>query len=526
MPGRTVLQWDKDDCATVGLVKFDLLGLGMLSAVHYAVDLVAAHHDVTVDLAHLDLADAHVYDMLCAADTVGVFQVESRAQMGTLPRLRPRTLWDLAVQVALIRPGPIQGGSVHPYLARRNGEAWRHPHPLMAGALDRTLGVPLFQEQVMQLAMDTAEFTAAEADQLRRAMGSKRSQEKMQRLRGRLYDGMAANGITGEVADTIFTQIQAFSGYGFPMSHALAFAHLVFSSAWLKYYYPAALCAGLLRAQPMGFYSPQSLVADARRHGVAVCGVDLHASNVHADLEPDPDSTGGQAVRIGLAGVRLIDEETAQRIVTARTTGGPFRDQVELVERCGLREDQLAALATAGAFTSLGQDRRQALWTAGAAARQRPDALPGTAVVAPAPALPGMSAWELLAADVWATGMSPTTHPIQPLRDHLTKEGARPLGELAAIESGTRVLVGGAITHRQRPPTAGGVTFINLEDETGMLNVIVSAGCWDRYRQTWRAALGVLVRGILRNEHGVLNLDADQVAALDVRAIGKSRDFR
>jgi error-prone DNA polymerase len=526
MADRTVLQWDKDDCATIGLVKFDLLGLGMLSAVHYAVDLVATHHHVTVDLAHLDLADEQVYDMLCAADTVGVFQVESRAQMGTLPRLRPRTFWDVAVQVALIRPGPIQGGSVHPYLARRDGEPWQHPHPLMRAALDRTLGVPLFQEQVMQLAMDVADFTAAEADQLRRAMGSKRSSAKMERLRGRLFDGMATHGITGHLADTIFAQIKAFSGYGFPMSHALAFAHLVFSSAWLKHYYPAAFCAALLRAQPMGFYSPQSLVADARRHGVNVCRVDLHASSVHASLEPDPGSIGGQAMRIGLAEVRLITEELAERIVADRTAHGPFRDQVDLVARCGLSAEQLSALATAGALESFGEDRRQALWTAGAAARERPDALPGTAVVASAPALPGMTAWELLAADVWATGMSPVSHPVQLLRTYLAQQGAVPLGDLTGVESGTRVVVGGAITHRQRPPTAGGVTFVNLEDETGMLNTVVTAGCWDRYRITWRGALGVLVRGMIRNSHGALSLDAEQVSPLDVRSLAKSRDFR
>jgi error-prone DNA polymerase len=525
-PGRTVLQWDKDDCAAAGLVKFDLLGLGMLSAVHYAVDLVAKHHGVPVELAHLDLADPAIYNMLCAADTVGVFQVESRAQMGTLPRLRPRTFWDLAVQIALIRPGPIQGGSVHPYLARRAGQPWSHPHPLMRAALQRTLGVPLFQEQVMQMAMDVADFSAAEADQLRRAMGAKRSTAKMDRLRDRLYDGMAHNGITGHLADMIFTQIKAFSGYGFPQSHALSFAYLVFASAHLKLYYPAAFCAALLRAQPMGFYSPQSLVADARRHGVQVKGVDIQASTVHANLEPDQESTGGQAVRIGLSGVRLITEEIAERIVADRTAHGPYRDQVDLVGRCGLSEDQLAALATAGAFDAFGEDRRQALWTAGAAARENRNTLPGTELVLPAPPLPGMSAWELLSADVWATGMSPDSHPVELLRAHLNEQGALALGQLARIPDGTRVLVGGAITHRQRPPTAGGVTFVNIEDETAMLNTVVSAGCWDRYKITWRDALGVLVRGVLRNSQGAISLDADQVSPLDVRASARSRDFR
>ncbi|TVT21075.1 DNA polymerase III subunit alpha, partial [Amycolatopsis rhizosphaerae] len=272
MPGRTVLQWDKDDCAAVGLVKFDLLGLGMLSALHYMLDLVREHEGTDVDLARLDLADPAVYAMLRAADAVGVFQVESRAQLATLPRLKPREFYDLVVEVALIRPGPIQGGSVHPYIRRRNGEPWSHPHPKLARALDRTLGVPLFQEQVMQMAVDVADFSPAEADQLRRAMGAKRSGAKMARLADRFFRGAAANGITGEVAERIFDQIAAFSGYGFPESHSHSFALIVYASAWMKRYHPSAFLAGLLRAQPMGFYSPQSLVADGRRHGVLTLG--------------------------------------------------------------------------------------------------------------------------------------------------------------------------------------------------------------------------------------------------------------
>ncbi|MBU3750014.1 MAG: DNA polymerase III subunit alpha, partial [Mycobacterium sp.] len=272
MPGRSVLQWDKDDCAAIGLVKFDLLGLGMLSALHYAIDLVAEHKGVEVDLAKLDLAETAVYEMLQRADSVGVFQVESRAQMATLPRLKPRVFYDLVVEVALIRPGPIQGGSVHPYIKRRNGlEPVVYDHPSMEPALRKTLGVPLFQEQLMQLAVDCAGFSAVEADELRRAMGSKRSTAKMGRLRDRFYAGMAQrHGITGEVADRIYEKLAAFANFGFPESHSLSFASLVFYSSWFKLHHPAAFCAALLRAQPMGFYSPQSLVADARRHGVVV----------------------------------------------------------------------------------------------------------------------------------------------------------------------------------------------------------------------------------------------------------------
>jgi error-prone DNA polymerase len=528
MPGRTVLQWDKDDCAAAGLVKFDLLGLGMLSAIHYAIDLIAEHEDVTVDLARLDLADPAVYDMLCRADAVGVFQVESRAQLGTLPRLRPRKFYDLVVEVALIRPGPIQGGSVHPYIRRRNGEPWKPEHPLLENALDRTYGVPLFQEQVMQMAIDVAGFSAAEADQLRRAMGAKRSSARMHRLADRFYAGAAANGITGELADRIFHQIQAFSGYGFPEAHSMSFALLVYASAYLKHYHPAAFCAALLRAQPMGFYSPQSLVADARRHGVVVRGPDLGTSLAHPTLEPDRTSTGGHAVRLGLATVRGLGDDLAERIVTERETHGRYRDITDLGRRIPLREPQFEALATAGALGSFGRslDRRQALWAAGAAARERSGHLPGTTGSVDPPALPGMTRLEVAAADVWATGISPDAHPVQFLREHLRTLGALPTAELSTVDDGTRILVGGAVTHRQRPATAGGITFLNLEDETGMVNVICSPGLWARHRVTARGTSALLVRGIVQNAHGVVSVVADHLRALDLRMANRSRDFR
>ena len=521
MVDRTVLQWDKDDCAAVGLVKFDLLGLGMLSAVRYTVELIARHEGVTVDLAKLDMADPEVYDMLCRGDSIGVFQVESRAQINTLPRLRPRSLWDLAVEVGLIRPGPIQGGSVHPYLRRRAGEPWQHAHPLLARALDRTLGVPLFQEQLLRIAVDVAGFTPAAADELRRAMGSKRSALRMERLQERFLDGARANGVPGELAERIFGQIRAFATYGFPLAHAMAFAGLVYQSSWLKRYHPAALLAGLLRAQPMGFYSPQSLVADARRHGVLVRGVDINASRTHADLEPDPGSTGGQAVRLGLAAVRGLGTDLAGHVVAERDRGGHFRDPAELARRTGLPRAHLEALATAGAFTSLGRDRRAALWEAGAAAREHPGTLPGTAGAAPAPALPGMTALELLTADAWATGISPDSHPITLLRVHLRERGALTTAELAGVDHGTRILVGGVVTHRQRPATAGGTTFLNLEDETGMTNVICSPGLWDRYRVVAGSATALLVRGLVESGHGgaVVNIQADQLLPLDLRTI-------
>ncbi len=299
MADRSVLQWDKDDCAAVGLVKFDLLGLGMLSMLHEAVDLVADHHGVDVDLAGLPQEPA-VYDMLCQADSVGVFQVESRAQMATLPRLAPRRFYDLVVEVALIRPGPIQGGSVHPYIRRRNGdEPVTYLHPLLERSLAKTLGVPLFQEQLMQMAVDVAGFTAAEADQLRQAMGSKRSTERMERLRARLYAGMAERGVTGETADRIYEKLAAFANFGFPESHSVSFAYLVYASAWVKLHYPAAFLAALLNAQPMGFYAPNTLVADARRHGVTLLGPDVNASAATATLEPARAGGGRRSGRPG-----------------------------------------------------------------------------------------------------------------------------------------------------------------------------------------------------------------------------------
>ncbi|AHI01441.1 error-prone DNA polymerase [Kutzneria albida] len=522
MANRSVVQWDKDDCASAGLVKFDLLGLGMLSALHYMVDLVEQFEGERVDMSKLDLAETAVYDMLCRADTVGVFQVESRAQMATLPRLRPRKFYDLVVEVALIRPGPIQGGSVHPYIRRRKGlEPPDCDHPKLANALKRTLGVPLFQEQLMQMAVDVADFSPAEADELRRAMGAKRSTERMERLRGRFYAGAAKNGITGELADKIYVKLLAFANFGFPESHALSFAFLVYASAWFKLHHPAAFCAALLRAQPMGFYSPQSLVADARRHGVVVHGPDVNASLAHATLEQP-----GLAVRLGLGSVRAIGADLAERIVRLREQDGPYRDMVDLAGRAKLTAPQLEALATAGAFGSFGLDRRRALWAAGAAARERADRLPGTVVGTDAPMLPGMNEIETAAADVWATGVSPDSFPIQFVRGRLAEMGALAVSALAGVPSGTRVLVGGAITHRQRPATAGGVTFLNVEDETGMLNVVCTPGLWQRYRRIARTSQAVVVRGTLENAEGVLSLRADKLSTLDIKVPSTSRDFR
>ena len=522
MENRSVLQWDKDDCAAAGLVKFDLLGLGMLSMLHYAVDLIATSSgEPQIDLALIPQEDC-VYEMLSRADSIGVFQVESRAQMGTLPRLRPRRFYDLVVEVALIRPGPIQGGSVHPYIRRRNGqEPVTYLHPLLENSLAKTLGVPLFQEQLMQMAIDVAGFSPAEADQLRQAMGSKRSKAKMERLRLRLYEGMAERGIVGETADAIYDKLVAFANYGFPESHSVSFAYLVYASAWIKYHYPAAFLAALLNAQPMGFWSPQSLVADARRHGVTVLRADVNASAAKATLPPD--DPGHNTVRLGIEYVRTIGEDLAQRIAEGR----PYASMEDVVRRCGLTQPQVEALATAGAFDCFDVERREALWAAGAVVQSKPGRLAGIVTGEKAPALPGMSDIEEAAADLWATGITPGGSPVEFVRPRLDELGALPAAALATADAGSRVLVGGVVTHRQRPATAQGTTFLNLEDETGLINVVCSKGVWVRYRQAARSASALLIRGRLERAEGVANVIADKIEALPIAvAGGKSRDFR
>ncbi len=521
MANRSVLQWDKDDCAAIGLVKFDLLGLGMLSALHYAVDLIADAHGVDVDLGTLPQED-EVYDMLCRADSIGVFQVESRAQMATLPRLRPRCFYDLVVEVALIRPGPIQGGSVHPYIRRRNGtEPVTYLHPLLEKSLAKTLGVPLFQEQLMQMAIDAAGFTPAESDELRQAMGSKRSRERMGRLRERLFRGMAERGLVGDVAERVWDKMVAFADYGFPESHSVSFAHLVYASAWIKLHYPAAFCAALLNAQPMGFYSPHSLCQDARRHGVEVRTPCINASSDVATLEPCPASTGAVAVRLGLSSVRGLGADQARQIAEA----GPFDNMEDLCRRTDVGLAALEALATAGAFDCFGLSRREALWSAGAVAQSRPGRLAGIVTGAAAPQLGAASETEIAAADLWATGVAPDGHPTRFLRSELAAAGVRTAAGLLSCPAG-RVRVAGLVTHRQRPMTAGETTFLSLEDETGLINVVVSRGCWIRYRSVLRDVPALVVSGRLERHEGAVNVIAEKFEELHVAASLASRDFR
>jgi len=561
MKDRTVVQWDKEDCAWMGLVKFDLLGLGMLSALQHSFDIVRDSVGEHIDLDAMPKEEAGVYDMLCRADAIGVFQVESRAQMGLLPRLQPRRFYDLVVQIALVRPGPIQGGAVHPFVRRKLGEEEiTYLHPKLEKPLKRTLGVPVFQEQLMQMAMEVGNCTGEDADLLRRAMGSKRGTERIESLRDKLYAGMAENGISPEVSDVIYSKIQAFANFGFAESHSLSFGLLVYASSWMKLHYPAAFLAAMLRAQPMGFYSGQSLVADARRHGVEVRRPDILRSGVASGLEATDEATPPSAldclnrtqpavpqtfdrhahfdtddhrrdtafaVRLGLDEVRGIGAPLAHRIVAERERGGSFTTMSDLVRRVGVTTAQLESLAAAGAFDSLGLSQREALWNAGTAAQDRAEFLPDSIVNSQPPLFDMPSDAEQLSSDLWATGISPADHPIRHVRAQLDARGVLSAAALKTAESGRRIEVGGVVTHRQRPATASGITFVNLEDETGLVNVICSVGVWNRYRRVARDAQSMIVRGILeRSAEGVTNLLADRIEALTVGQQTASRDFR
>jgi error-prone DNA polymerase len=595
MENRTVIQWDKDDAAWMGLVKFDLLGLGMLAALQYCFDMIRAATGEEWELSTIPKEEKAVYDMLCRADSIGVFQVESRAQMGLLPRLQPRQFYDLVIEIALIRPGPIQGGAVHPFVRRKLGyEPITYPHPKLEPVLERTLGIPVFQEQLMQMAMAVGECTGEDADLLRRAMGSKRGVERIESLREKLYAGMATNGLVGQAADDIYARIQAFANFGFAESHSLSFGLLVYASSWIKLHYPAAFLAGLLRAQPMGFYSPATLTGDARRHGVEVLRPDLLRSGAEAVLEPMSDGSGPEqelrreqdhtsperpvfaeapvfgtgaersgaptgmdacthriqppvgifdrdepdesaahrrdgrfAVRLGLAAIKGIGGTVAERIVAERGSAGPYRDLRDLVRRAGVTQAHLEALATAGAFECLGLSRREAIWLAGSAALDRAEFLPDSIVSVQPPLFTDPTSYERLASDLWATGISTDDHPLIHYRSGLDARGVLTSSELRSHESGRRVEVAGLVTHRQRPATASGITFINLEDEHGLVNVICSVGMWNKYRRVVRDAPALIVRGMLeRSVEGVTNLVADQFEDLRVGLGHKSRDFR
>jgi error-prone DNA polymerase len=562
MDGRTVLQWDKDSCAWMGLVKFDLLGLGMLAALQHSFDLVNEHLGELWDLDSIPKEEAGVYDMLCRADAIGVFQVESRAQMGLLPRLQPRRLYDLVIEIAMVRPGPIQGGAMHPFVRRKlKQEPVTYLHPALEEPLERTLGIPIFQEQLMQIAVAVGNCTPEDADLLRRAMGSKRGVERIESLRAKLYAGMKANGISPEVADEIYGKIKAFANFGFAESHSQSFGLLVYASSWMRLHYPGAFLAALLRSQPMGFYSPQTLVADARRHGVEVRRPDIQLSGVSAGLERLSQGLPGThgsdlclereqppvplfdcsipmdfarhrrdtdfAVRLGIDEVSGISDAMAKKIVAERDRAGRYLSMNDLVRRVGLSTAQLEMLSAAGAFDTFGLGRREAIWNAGNASQDRAEFLPGTVVTVQPPLFSIPSEVDELINDLWSTGMSVDDHPVSHLREQLSARGVLSAAALSTAEPGRRVEVGGIVTHRQRPATASGITFVNLEDETGLVNVICGVGVWNRYRRVTRNAPAMIVRGILeRSPEGVTNLLADKFETLPMIPRTRSRDFR
>ena len=545
MEGRTVIQWDKDDSAAVGIVKLDLLGLGMLNALHLATDMIEETHGVEIDLARIPQEPA-IYESITRADTVGLFQIESRAQMATLPKMKPKTFYDLAVEVALIRPGPIQGQSVHPYLRRRNGEEpIRYPHPSTETILKKTLGVPIFQEQLMEMARICAGFDGSQADRLRQAMTHKRSEQAMGRLKDEVYVGMAAKGITDAAADEIWEKLQGFASFGFPESHSVSFAYIVYMSTWLRFHYPAEYLTGLLNAQPMGFYSPNSLVQDAQRHGVVVLAPDVNVSWHDCTVEPidaDPEDIvtylGQQwrrgrghvedvirpavGVRMGLRYVRNLGESEITRVEAARILGGEFASPEDLAFRTGLDVDSLEGLAAAGALESIGLGRREGMWAAGALAEIDPERLPLSPGME-APELPEMNEQEKHRADLWATAVS-TTHPMSFVRDQLV--GCMTAADALKVEHNkARISVAGVITHRQRPGTAKGVYFLSLEDETGLLNIVVLPEVWAKHRNVVRKSPALVIHGRLEFHDGVTNIVARDFEPIGVRTV-KSRDFR
>jgi len=525
MPGRVVVQWDKDDCANLGLIKVDLLGLGMLAVVKDSIQLIRDHYHEEVDLAHLPQNDAQVYAALQRADTIGVFQVESRAQMSCLPRLRPEKFYDLVVQVAIIRPGPIVGKMLNPYLNRRQGnEEVTCMHPLLEPVLKRTLGVPLFQEQLLRIAMIAAQFSGGEAEELRRAFGFKRSQKRMADIEVHLREGMTANGITGAVQDAIVQSISSFALYGFPESHAASFALITYASAYLREHYRAAFLAAMLNNQPMGFYHAETLVKDAQRHGLRFRPVDVEQSAWPCTLEHD----GAELrVRLGFNYVKGFRRETAEAIERAR----PFASIDDLARRVAvISKKELNALADLGALNNIAKDqrrhRRDALWQAQLALRPAGALLDEAAPEeAPSP-LAAMNQFERLAADFRNTGLSVGPHPMRFYRERLRRRRIVTAAELSRIRDGAAVRVAGAVVCRQQPATAKGFVFVSLEDETGIVNAIVPPALFERVRTTLVRAPYLHIGGTLQNLQGAISVKAGYVQALEIEAAATaSHDF-
>ncbi len=574
MPGRVVVQWDKDDCADLGIIKVDLLGLGMLNALEEAVPLIRSHEKKHVDLAHLPPDDPTVFRMLRRADTVGVFQIESRAQMASLPRNRPERFYDLVIQVAIIRPGPIVGGMVHPFFERRQGrQPVEYLHPSLEPILKRTLGVPIFQEQLLRMSMATAGFTGGEAEELRRAMGFKRSMERMGSIEKRLRQGMESRGITGAAQEQIVQSITSFALYGFPESHAASFALIAYASAYLKAHHPTAFYISLLNAWPMGFYHPSSLIQDAKRHGVEVLAVDVTRSRWRCTWEdhgepPSPGAVPGQTtakqttakqttakqttakqttakqttakqttakqvtakqgvagkIRLGLRYIKGIRLETGLRI-EAEGRSHPFSSPEDLARRCELRDAELSQLASSGALAKFGLSRRQALWQVARLTRPAGPLFAGEQDLAPSP-LPEMSPLEETMADFRTSGLTPGHHPMAYARHQLKARGVLTTAELPSRPAGSRVRFAGAVIVRQRPGTAHGVLFVTLEDETGMAQAIISPDQMRDHRRLIVHAAGLVIEGILQKKDGTLSVKAEQFWPIESLAKTPSHDFR
>jgi error-prone DNA polymerase len=517
MPDRTVIQWDKDDLDALGLLKVDVLGLGMLTAIRRAFQLINEFGGLGKTGAELDLAavpgeDKAVYEMICRADTVGVFQIESRAQMAMLPRLRPQNYYDLVIEVAIVRPGPIQGEMVHPYLRRRSGdEAVTYPSEAVKAVLERTLGVPIFQEQVMQLAIVAAGFSPGEADRLRRAMAAWKRKGGLEPFQRQLIDGMRERDYPESFAHQIFNQILGFGEYGFPESHAASFALLVYTSAWLKHYEPAAFCAALINSQPMGFYAPAQLVRDARSHGVDVRPVDVAGSEWDCTLERRAD--GRPALRLGLRLVKHLSSEGGTRLLAARALR-PFDTIADLAERGNLDRRDLTALAAADALAGLAGHRHRAVWQVSGVERALPLLPAATAQEEGVPLLRAPREGQEIVADYGSTGLTLRRHPLCLLRDKLRQRGVLPTQDLWEQPNGTRVITAGLVITRQRPGSAGGVTFVTMEDETGYVNLIV----WNDVAVAQRAALLesrlLEVQGKLQREGDVQHVIAQRLTNL------------
>ena len=521
MEDRTVIQWDKDDLENLNLFKVELLGLGALNVLHICFDLLKQYRQTTLSLATLPKDDPDTYDMICDADTVGVFQIESRAQMSMLPRLRPRYYYDLVIEVSIVRPGPITGGMVHPYLRRRNGEEpIEYPHPSLEPVLKKTLGVPLFQEQVMRLAVVAADYTPGEADQLRRDMAAWRSTGRIEQHRDRLITRMRAKGIAEEFAERVFNQIRGFGEYGFPESHAASFALIAYATAWLKCHHPAEFACGLLNAQPMGFYSVATIVDDAKRHGVPVRPIDVRHSKWDCTLEWTED--GELAIRMGLRFVKGLKRDAGERLEAHYV-----RTLEALVAETGIDEGGLTALAESGALDGLAGDRRSALWEVRKLVRVPALSL-GLPTVGEQLSFDALDVFETIEWDYRTSSHSPRGHPLAPLREILQQEGLPDAQSITKMPNGRRVRYAGMVICRQRPGTASGVTFMTLEDESGFVNLVLWRKVFDEFALVAKTASFLGVTGKVQAEHNVVHVIAHELWVPELKLAPKevgSRDF-